>query len=114
MFHFATPRTRVSRCSTGLLFALHQIAPLLEPAYSKMVFVCTWAAFACSLFWLNRYHGRRVFDTIPAWEEGVLGKVYSITLPDHAGELHLAFNWKAAALLLCGFVGGIFSSISGR
>ena len=114
MFHFATPRTRVARCFTGLLFASHQVAPALEPAYSKMIFVCTWAAFACSLFWLNRYRGRRVFDTIPAWEEGVVGKVFSITLPDHAGELHLAFNWKAAALLMCGFVGGVFSSISGR
>ncbi|CAN0234610.1 unnamed protein product [Ascophyllum nodosum] len=96
----------------GLALGLEQIDPVLEPAYSKMIFVCTWAAFACSLFWLNRYHGRRVFDTIPAWDEGVLAEI-SVPLPAPVGDITLTLNWKACALVLCGFVGGIFSSISG-
>ena len=97
----------------AFLVLSNQIDPVLEPAYSKMVFVCTWAAFACSLFWLNRYHGRRVFDTIPAWDEGVLAEM-SVPLPAPVGDITLTLNWKACALVLCGFVGGIFSSISGR
>ena len=97
----------------GLLVVWNQIDPVLEPAYSKMIFVCTWAAFACSLFWLNRYHGRRVFNTIPAWDAGVVAKV-SVPMPAPVGKLILTLNWKACVLILCGFVGGIFSSISGR
>lgn len=74
-----------------------------------MFFVSTWAAFACSLFWLNRLMGRRVFLSIPNWEEGVLWKT---ELP--AVKLGVSVNWKACVLVLCGFVGGIFSAISGR
>lgn len=85
-----------------------QIAPRLEPAYSKMFFVCTWAAFACSLFWLNRLHGRRVFNSVPAWDQGVVWKL------DLGSELSVTVNWKACVLFACGFVGGIFSAISGR
>ncbi|CAN0447101.1 unnamed protein product [Ascophyllum nodosum] len=96
----------------GLALGLEKIDPVLEPAYSKMIFVCTWAAFACSLFWLNRYHGRRVFNTIPAWDAGVVAKV-SVPMPAPVGNLTLTLNWKACVLILCGFVGGIFSSISG-
>ncbi|CAM9693603.1 unnamed protein product, partial [Laminaria digitata] len=83
------------------------IAPRLEPSFSKMIFVCTWAAFALSLFWLNRMYGRRVFVSIPSWEDGV---VWEKPLP-FGGKVTV--NWKACVLLMCGFVGGIFSSISG-
>lgn len=96
----------------GLALGLEEIDPLLKPAYSKMIFVCTWAAFACSLFWLNRFRGRRVFESIPAWDQGMLWKT-SVPLPTTAGSLTLSLNWKACVLLMCGFVGGIFSSISG-
>ncbi|CAM9293105.1 unnamed protein product, partial [Laminaria digitata] len=84
------------------------IAPRLEPSFSKMIFVCTWAAFALALFWLNRMYGRRVFYSIPSWEDGV---VWEKTLP-FGGSVTV--NWKACVLLACGIVGGIFSSISGR
>ncbi|CBJ29008.1 conserved unknown protein [Ectocarpus siliculosus] len=92
----------------GIILGLEEVAPRLEPAYSKMFFVSTWAAFACSLFWLNRLMGRRVFLSIPNWEEGVL---WEVELP--AVKLGVSVNWKACVLFLCGFVGGIFSAISG-
>lgn len=78
-----------------------------------MFFVCTWAAFAVSLYWLNRLHGRRVFYSIPAWEEGVLWKKTLPFITDR-GSLSVSVNWKACVLFACGFVGGIFSAISGR
>lgn len=73
-----------------------------------MFFVSTWAAFAVSLFWLNRLYGRRVFNFIPNWERGVVWKL------NLGSKLSVCLNWKASALFLCGFVGGIFSAISGR
>lgn len=73
-----------------------------------MFFVCTWAAFAVSLFWLNRLYGRRVFESVPNWNQGVLWKM------DLGSSLSVCLNWKACVLLVCGFVGGIFSAISGR
>ena len=78
-----------------------------------MYFVSTWAAFGFSLFWLNRMHGWRVFYAIPAWEEGVLWRK---TLPfsPEGDSLSVSVNWKACVLFACGFVGGIFSAISGR
>lgn len=90
-----------------------QVAPRLEPAYSKMLFVSTWAAFACSLFWLNRLHGRRVFQAVPAWEQGVLWKL-SLPFPVRGATRTISVNWKACVLIMCGFVGGVFSAISGR
>lgn len=73
-----------------------------------MFFVSTWAAFACSLFWLNRLYGRRVFNSIPAWDEGAIWK------RELGSKLVVTVNWKACVLFMCGFVGGIFSAISGR
>lgn len=85
-----------------------------------MYFVCTWAAFAFSLYWLNRMHGRRVFDTIPFWEDalvwkfGVIGGKGNDAEGKPLGGFAIGVNWKACVLFLCGFVGGIFSAISGR
>ncbi|CAM9306688.1 unnamed protein product [Choristocarpus tenellus] len=90
--------------TAGIIFGLEEVAPRLEPAYSKMYFVCIWGAFAFSLYWLNRYHGRRVFDSVPLWEEGNL-----FTIPGTP----LTVNWKGVTLLLFGFLGGVFSAISG-
>lgn len=81
----------------GILFGLEKVAPSLTPAYSKMFFVSVWFSFAFSLFWLNRNHGRRVFDEIPDFE--------SLT--------KFGISWRALVLLATGFIGGIFSSISG-
>lgn len=92
----------------GLILGLEEIAPRLEPAFSKMIFVCTWAAFALSLFWLNRMYGRRVFFSIPSWEDGIM---WRSIVP--GTSLSVTLNWKACVLVMCGFVGGIFSSISG-
>lgn len=80
----------------GIIFGLEEVAPRLKPAYSKMYFVTIWFTFAFSLYWLNRNHGRRVFDSIPDFWEKKNG-VY----------------WKPLVLLAFGFLGGIFSAMSG-
>ncbi len=49
----------------GIIVGLDHVAPQLEPAYSKMYFVCIWFSFAWSLYWLNRYHDRQTFNKIP-------------------------------------------------
>jgi len=86
----------------GIMFGLDQVAPLLLPAYSKMYFVTIWFSFAFSLFWLNRFHGRKVYSTVPYWKHGDLFRYKFIS-----------FNWKAFALFTFGFFGGIFSSVAG-
>lgn len=80
----------------GIIFGLEEVAPRLKPAYSKMYFVTIWFTFAFSLYWLNRNHGRRVFDEIPDFWEKKCGIV-----------------WKPLVLLSFGFLGGIFSAMSG-
>lgn len=80
----------------GILFGLEEVAPRLKPAYSKMYFVTIWFTFAFSLYWLNRNYGRRVFDEIPDFWE----KKHGIC-------------WKPLTLLAFGFLGGIFSAMSG-
>ncbi len=61
--------TALAFCSiggvVGIIIGLDHVAPQLEPAYSKMYFVCIWFAFAWSLYWLNRYHDRETFHKIP-------------------------------------------------
>lgn len=80
----------------GIIFGLEEVAPHLEPAYAKMYFVSIWFSFAFSLYLLNVNRGRRVFDTIPDFWE----KKYNI-------------SWKPIVLFCAGFLGGIFSAISG-
>jgi uncharacterized membrane protein YfcA len=84
--------------AVGLVFSLHHVAPRLTPAYNKMYFVMIWSAFAFSLFWLNRLHGRRTFAVIPCWGQGAS---------------FAARHWRAAVLQAFGFVGGVFSGMAG-
>lgn len=81
----------------GIIFGLEKVAPSLPPAYSKMYFVCIWFGFAFCLFWLNRNYHRRVFEEIPDFE------AFS----------KFGISWRAVVLLASGFIGGVFSSISG-
>ncbi|CAM9456774.1 unnamed protein product [Sphacelaria rigidula] len=102
----------------GIILGLEKVAPQLTPPYSKMYFVCTWAAFAFSLFWLNRMYGRRVFTSIPRWEEGVLWEKKIVLRKAAENEtddstFSIGLNWKACIVFTAGFVGGIFSAISG-
>jgi len=74
----------------GIIFGLEVVAPALAPAYAKMYFVTIWFTFAVSLFWLNRLHGRKVYDEIQD------------------------YNHKTTATLFAfGVLGGIFSSVAG-
>lgn len=157
--------------AAGVIFGLEKVAPTLEPAYSKMYFVCIWFSFAFSLFWQNYFQDREVFNGITAadWRSGELLRVplfappSAAPLPQHeegvqqphsadiemtsaeagagaaagkyqsanggddadahsddaaaAGDsqlrLDLVVNWQALLLLGFGFLGGIFTSISG-
>eukprot|EP00614_Pseudopedinella_elastica_P002964 CAMPEP_0172610916 /NCGR_PEP_ID=MMETSP1068-20121228/30662_1 /TAXON_ID=35684 /ORGANISM="Pseudopedinella elastica, Strain CCMP716" /LENGTH=478 /DNA_ID=CAMNT_0013414741 /DNA_START=188 /DNA_END=1624 /DNA_ORIENTATION=- len=96
----------------GIIIGLEYIA--LDPPYAKMYFVVIWGAFAASLYYLNRIHGRKVYlvldpPHLPAiWKSCTLWELSSTGLGSY-----VAFNWKAAVLFATGFLGGIFSSISG-
>ena len=94
----------VSACLPGgsLNRSASQVAPTLESAYAKMYFVVIWGAFAFSLYLLNLLHGRKVYDEIAHWDDGIFWKFGPICC-----------NWKAIVLLLTGFVGGICSAIAG-
>merc|ERR1719201_445112 len=58
----------------GVIFGLDQVAPQLTPPYAKMYFVVIWSSFGIALYFLNRFHGRKVYDTIPAWDNGIVAK----------------------------------------
>lgn len=79
-----------SGATLGIVIGLQFIDPNLTPPQKKMGFVTVWFSFAFALFLLNRHHKRRTFKVIPDFK-----------------------IWKACILLLAGFVGGIFSAISG-
>merc|ERR1712151_503884 len=91
----------------GIIVGLEKIAPRLSPPYSKMYFVVIWSSFAVGLFMLNRNHGRKVYDYIQGWEEGVLWRA-----PGDSGK-YININWKRETLLGFGVLGGIFSAMSG-
>ena len=74
----------------GMVIGLEFIDPNLTPPQKKIGFVCVWFSFAFALFLLNRYHKRKTYKTIPDFK-----------------------LWKMLVLLLTGFMGGIFSAISG-
>lgn len=74
----------------GMYVGLEEIAPRMDPPVKKIMFVCIWASFASSLYLLNREKGRQTFVGIPDFKP-----------------------WKALVLLICGFVGGVFSAIAG-
>jgi len=74
----------------GMIFGLDVLDSLLDPLTKKLGFVCIWFSFAFALFLLNRQHKRRTFDSIPNFGLG-----------------------HAFILTITGFIGGIFSAISG-
>ncbi|KAK3232867.1 hypothetical protein CYMTET_56805 [Cymbomonas tetramitiformis] len=81
----------------GMINGLEYIAPKLDPPEKKIAFVCTWFAFACSLYWLNRFHDRKTHPEIrfmATWAEKLT-------------------SWRSLALLTAGCVGGIFSAMTG-
>merc|ERR1711881_775672 len=86
----------------GMIFGLEVIMPVLPGAWAKMYFVSIWAAFAYTLYLLNKLHGRTVYKQVPLWEEGVIYQNKWFTI-----------NKNALVLLTTGLFGGIFSSISG-
>ena len=76
--------------AVGTVIGLEFIDPILTPPQKKMGFVCIWFSFAFALFLLNRYHKRRTFKEIPGVN-----------------------FWKVLVLLVTGFVGGIFTAVTG-
>lgn len=76
----------------GMAIGLEFLAPNLPPAYTKMWFVSTWAAFAFVLFYLNRTRDRPV----------------ALQIADFSYT-----GWRAAVLLVFGVAGGILSSVAG-
>ena len=104
----------ITYCSVGglvgLIYGLEEIAPILTPPYSKMYFVVIWGSFAASLYYLNRIHGRKVYLVLDPKHIPEIWKSADLTPYWWA---NLILNWKALILLAAGFIGGIFTSISG-
>lgn len=98
----------------GVIFGLEYIAPNISAAYEKMYFVSIWFSFAIALFLLNFFDERKVFACIPHWQRGDLYRYLLFPTGWEAlPEVSIVFNWRAVALIVIGFIGGIFSSIAG-
>lgn len=74
----------------GVILGLEFVDPYVSAKVKKMIFVCVWFSFAFALFLLNRYHKRKTYKTIPNIKA-----------------------WKIFVLLLCGFIGGLFTAVVG-
>ncbi|KAK6743435.1 hypothetical protein RB195_010596 [Necator americanus] len=74
----------------GMCLGFAYVDALLDGAQKKMLFVSIWSSFAIALFLLNSHKKRLTHSTIPDFKP-----------------------WKAAVLVLTGFVGGIFTSFAG-
>jgi len=96
--------------AVGVIYGLEDVAPELTPPYSKMYFVVIWGAFAASLFFLNRIHGRKVYLVL---DPPHLPRIWRDADLVSNKYLALVLNWKALVLLGAGFLGGIFTSMSG-
>mmetsp|Transcript_6798 Transcript_6798/g.8768 ORF Transcript_6798/g.8768 Transcript_6798/m.8768 type:complete len:473 (+) Transcript_6798:139-1557(+) len=98
----------------GIIIGLEYID--LEPPYAKMYFVVIWGAFAASLFYLNRTRHRKVYlvtdpPHLPIiWKDAI---IFQLSTDEESILSYFTINWKACVLILTGFLGGIFSSISG-
>jgi uncharacterized membrane protein YfcA len=94
----------------GTVLGLELVAPELTPPFNKMYFVSIWAAFAFSLFWMNRLKDIRKVTTIENWDEG---RFWEATFDIYGIPLCLNLNWKALTLLAFGILGGVFTGMSG-
>jgi uncharacterized membrane protein YfcA len=127
----------------GVIIGLEFVAPLLSPAFTKMIFVSVWFAFACLLLHHNvLFHSdKKVYHQIPYWRQGELfrcnvscrrrapekdSRSNSLRLSDQVNINHdpedvwflrekanVVCNWKAAVLVVGGFIGGVFTSLGG-
>ena len=96
----------------GVIFGLEQVAPRLTPPYAKMYFVVIWGSFAGSLYYLNRLQGRKVYLVVDPPHLPAIWKNADL-VPAEYPLLALVLNWKALVLLAAGFLGGIFTAMSG-
>eukprot|EP00968_Pinguiococcus_pyrenoidosus_P005961 scaffold388_cov244-Pinguiococcus_pyrenoidosus.AAC.30 len=90
----------------GVILGMEYIGPFIHPALAKMVFVSILCAFAFALYTLNNQPDRKLFSMVPNWHMGE-------RFVHVVGDFGFKVNWKAAAMVLCGFVGGMSASISG-
>lgn len=95
----------------GVIFGLEKVAPEMTPPYSKMYFVVIWGSFAGSLYWLNRLQGRKVYLVMDPPQIPQIWR--SADLVPSVPALGYILNWKALVLIASGFMGGIFTAMSG-
>jgi len=74
----------------GMIFGLEVIDPLIPAQAKKLGFVSIWFSFCAALFLLNREKKRKTYDSIQNFG-----------------------TWQAVSLVLTGFLGGIFSGVTG-
>lgn len=75
----------------GIIFGSIYIAPHVQPAYAKMMFVSFWLSFGIALYVVNFIRQRNSVNSLPDLS-----------------------NYQKYELLFVGVVGGIFSSILGN
>lgn len=75
----------------GIIFGSFFIAPLIQPAYAKMMFVSFWLSFGVALYVVNFVNSRKSRDSLPSLSTA-----------------------QKAELIVVGLIGGIFSSIFGN
>lgn len=59
----------------GIIFGTLYLAPLVSPAYAKMLFVSFWLSFGLVLFYVNEIYKRQTNDSLPSMkplEKGTL------------------------------------------
>lgn len=87
----------------GILFGFANFTRQFTPESIQMTFAVFWFDFVLALFFLNSAAKRRVFDKIPNFTGGL----------KWIRQDHFAYNSKALILICGGFVGGVWTSLTG-
>jgi uncharacterized membrane protein YfcA len=74
----------------GMILGTYYVAPIVPPAYAKMMFVSFWLSFGIALYVINHVHKRDTVDILP-----------------------MLNNNQKSELIFIGIIGGILSAIFG-
>ncbi|HKJ44963.1 MAG TPA: sulfite exporter TauE/SafE family protein [Balneolales bacterium] len=74
----------------GMIFGTYYVAPLVPPAYAKMMFVSFWLSFGIALYVINHIHKRDTVDILPSLNKR-----------------------QQSELIFIGIIGGILSAVFG-
>eukprot|EP00041_Stephanoeca_diplocostata_P011105 m.180335 g.180335 ORF g.180335 m.180335 type:complete len:463 (+) comp18413_c0_seq2:271-1659(+) len=96
----------------GIIFGLEIVSPALSPAFAKMIFVGFITAYAVALFSLNSNMKRKTHTKIVHWRTSRSVDGGAPKSSDGCWRTP-SCNWASSVLVATGFIGGIFTGISG-